>query len=62
MSSVSEDPGITMKNKVILISIDGMRADGVQACGNPFVDEMKRLGSYTVTAQTVLPSVIGKGI
>ena len=43
--------------KVILISIDGMRADGVVACGNPFVDEMKRLGSYTLTAQTVLPSV-----
>ena len=43
--------------KVILISIDGMRADGVEACGNPFVDEMKRLGSYTLTVQTVLPSV-----
>ena len=46
-----------MTNKVILVSIDGMRPDGVEACGNPFVKEMKRLGSYTLSAQTVLPSV-----
>jgi len=46
-----------MNNKVILISIDGMRPDGVMQCGNPFVEEMMRMGSYTLTAQTVLPSV-----
>ena len=46
-----------MNNKVILISIDGMRPDGVMQCGNPFVEEMMRLGSYTLTAKTVLPSV-----
>ncbi len=46
-----------MNNKVILISIDGMRPDGVMQCGNPFVEDMMRLGSYTLTAQTVLPSV-----
>ena len=46
-----------MDNKVILISIDGMRADGVQQCGNPYVEELKRLGSYTFDAQTVFPSV-----
>ena len=46
-----------MKNKVILISIDGMRPDGVLSCGNPFVEEMKRIGSYTLDAQTVYPSV-----
>jgi len=46
-----------MKNKVILISIDGMRPDGVQACGNPFVEELKKIGSYTFDARTVFPSV-----
>ena len=46
-----------MNNKVILISIDGMHPDGVMQCGNPFVEEMMRMGSYTLTAQTVLPSV-----
>ena len=44
-------------NKVILVSIDGMRPDGVSQCGNPYVEEMKKKGSYTLTAQTVNPSV-----
>ena len=43
--------------KVILISIDGMRPDGALRCGNPFVKEMMEKGSYTLTAQTVFPSV-----
>jgi len=46
-----------MENKVILISIDGMRPDGVMQCGHPFVQQMMQMGSYTLTAQTVLPSV-----
>ena len=31
-----------MENKVILISIDGMRADGLQQCKNPYLDELKK--------------------
>ncbi|MBQ7320038.1 MAG: alkaline phosphatase family protein [Clostridia bacterium] len=46
-----------MNNKVILISIDGMRPDGVLRCGNAFVDELMQRGSYTMDAQTVFPSV-----
>ena len=46
-----------MKKKVILISIDGMRPDGVMNCGNPYVQEMMKKGAYTLTAQTVIPSV-----
>ncbi|MBR4869001.1 MAG: alkaline phosphatase family protein [Clostridia bacterium] len=46
-----------MQNKVILISIDGMRPDGLVACGNPYVKELMQKGSYTLTAQTVFPSV-----
>lgn len=43
--------------KVILISIDGMRPDGALQCKNPFVDELMQRGSYTLSAQTVFPSV-----
>lgn len=43
--------------KVILISIDGMRPDGFLSCGNPFIEEMMRLSSYTLEGKTVFPSV-----
>ncbi len=43
--------------KVILISIDGMRPDGFLQCGNPFIHDMMREGSYTLNARTVTPSV-----
>lgn len=43
--------------KVILISIDGMRPDGLLSCGHPFVNEMMKIASYSLTAQTVMPSV-----
>lgn len=46
-----------MENKAILISIDGMRPDGFLQCGNPFCEQMMQLGSYTLEAQTVFPSV-----
>lgn len=46
-----------MKQKVILISVDGMRPDGLTGCGNPYVAELMQKASYTLTAQTVFPSV-----
>lgn len=46
-----------MKQKVILISIDGMRPDGFLACGHPFIQDMMKLGSYTLQGRTVFPSV-----
>ena len=46
-----------MNKKVILISIDGMRPDGALQCGNPFVEEMLKLGACTLEARTVFPSV-----
>ena len=45
------------KNKVILISVDGMRPDGFLTCGNPFIHEMMQRATYTLDGQTVLPSV-----
>ena len=44
-------------NKVILISIDGMRPDGVLNCGNPYVEKLMQTGSYALDARTVIPSV-----
>ena len=44
-------------NKVILISIDGMRPDGLLSCGNGFVEEFKKITSYTFCAKTVYPSI-----
>ena len=43
--------------KTILISIDGMRPDGFLQCGSPFADKMMEIGSYTLDAKTVFPSV-----
>lgn len=46
-----------MNSKVILISIDGMRPDGLKQCKNPYVDELTKIASYTFNARTVVPSV-----
>jgi predicted AlkP superfamily pyrophosphatase or phosphodiesterase len=46
-----------MKDKVVLISIDGMRPDGMQACGNPYVKELEKLCYYTYNARSMDPSV-----
>ena len=46
-----------MDNKVILISIDGMRPDGFLQCAHPFVQQMLKEWSYTLTARSVSPSI-----
>ena len=46
-----------MKKKVILISIDGMRPDGLLACGNPYVGELEKMATYTYTGSSMVPSV-----
>jgi len=46
-----------MENKVILISVDGMRPDGFLACCNPYIELMMKKAYYTLDGQTVLPSV-----
>lgn len=43
--------------KVILISVDGMRPDGLVACGNEYVGVLKEKAYYTLDARTVTPSV-----
>ena len=46
-----------MKNKVILISIDGVRPDGLKQCGNPYIREMEKCCAYTYSARSMDPSV-----
>ena len=46
-----------MKNKVILISIDGMRPDGLKECGNAYVSELEKISAYSYTASSMMPSV-----
>ncbi len=46
-----------MSEKVILILVDGMRPDGMMQCGNPFAQKLIEKSTYTLTAQTVMPSV-----
>ena len=46
-----------MNKKVILISIDGMRPDGLKSCGNEYVNELERICSYTYDARSMNPSV-----
>ena len=44
-------------SKVILISIDGMRPDGLKMCGNEYLDGILKQSSYTFDAKTVYPSI-----
>ena len=44
-------------NKVILISVDGMRPDGFLACKNPYIEDLMKLAYYTLDGKTVFPSV-----
>ncbi len=44
-------------NKVILISVDGMRPDGFLNCKNPYIEEMMEKAYYTLDGKTVMPSV-----
>ena len=44
------------RNKVILISVDGMRPDGFLVNPNPFAAEMMKRAYYTLDGKTVFPS------
>ncbi|MBE6815600.1 MAG: hypothetical protein E7522_09185 [Ruminococcaceae bacterium] len=46
-----------MSEKVILVLVDGMRPDGMMQCGNPFAEKLIKESTYSLTAQTVMPSV-----
>lgn len=42
---------------VVIVSMDGLRPDAVQRARTPVLDSLRRQGSYTWKARTVLPSI-----
>ena len=46
-----------MEKKVILISIDGMRSDGLKSCGNEYLNSLEKACAYTYSASSMIPSV-----
>ena len=44
-------------NKAVLILVDGMRPDGMTACGHPEVQKLMAEGKSTLRGRTVMPSV-----
>ena len=46
-----------MKEKVIIMSIDGMRPDGLKACGNEYLSTLMAECSYTFDARSMNPSI-----
>lgn len=46
-----------MEKKVILISIDGMRSDGLKSCGNEYLSFLEKACAYTYSASSLIPSV-----
>ena len=44
-------------NKVVLILVDGMRPDGMMACGHPEVEYLRANGKTILEGRTVMPSV-----
>ncbi|MEG0691972.1 MAG: alkaline phosphatase family protein, partial [Oscillospiraceae bacterium] len=45
-----------MQNKVILVLVDGMRPDGIEQCGNPYLMELKQKSTSCFSTQTIMPS------
>ena len=46
-----------VKNKVVLVLVDGMRPDGVMGCSHPFLRDLMKKSTYCMTTRTVMPSV-----
>lgn len=45
-----------MNEKVILITIDGMRSDGFLECGNPYIHELMKSSTYCLEGVNVMPA------
>lgn len=46
-----------MKQKFLLILVDGMRPDGLLQCGHGFLPGLMKTAAYSLRARTVMPSV-----
>src|SRR5262245_47318293 len=45
-----------MTSHVVVISIDGLRPDAIEKFGATTMQRLMKEGSYTLTAQTIMPS------
>ena len=48
---------IGMRNKVLMVLVDGMRPDALPLCGHPLFSRLTEESAYTLSARTVFPSV-----
>lgn len=46
-----------MKQKVLLILVDGMRPDAIEACSHPFLRNLKKFSAHSMKAATIVPPV-----
>ena len=46
-----------MENKVVLVLVDGMRPDGILACGERYLQDLAAQSSASFAAKTVFPSI-----
>jgi arylsulfatase A-like enzyme len=49
-------PASSLSRNVVLVSIDGLRPDAIALFGAPTLSRLIREGSYTLSAQTIVPS------
>jgi predicted AlkP superfamily pyrophosphatase or phosphodiesterase len=54
--AVDDAPKGRVVNHVIIVSIDGLRPDAIAKFGAKNIQRLMREGSYTLSAQTILPS------
>lgn len=54
--AVEARPTTSLSEHVILVSIDGLRPDAIQAFNAPTLQRLIAEGSYTLSARTILPS------
>lgn len=55
-ASATDVPSSRLTDHVVIISLDGLRPDAIQEFGAKTILRLMREGSYTLNAQTILPS------
>ncbi|MEX2154297.1 MAG: alkaline phosphatase family protein [Gemmatimonadaceae bacterium] len=56
VASATEPPSSRVTDHVVIISLDGLRPDAIEKFGAKHILRLMREGSYTLKAQTILPS------
>lgn len=46
-----------MNEKVVLVSVDGVRPEAIEACGHPFYRELRQRSAHTMQGRSMVPSV-----